>query len=137
VTDADTQPSFGAYSRDELRRSYADAWRKYVARSPMTPLEALIVDVLELHPEYQALVSNASAALAFDLQPAGRRRTLFYIWGCTSPSANSFRLTGPGRPSPARVARGPSRQYPRGRARADGIARRGSLGGPKQWACTR
>ena len=61
MSNADPPPSFGAYTRDELRRSYADAWRKYVARSPMTPLEALIVDVLVLHPEYQALVSNAAS----------------------------------------------------------------------------
>ena len=81
MTDADTQPSFGAYSRDELRRSYADAWRKYVARSPMTPLEALIVDVLELHPEYQALVSNASAALAFDPAAGGAQENPFLHMG--------------------------------------------------------
>jgi hypothetical protein len=73
MSDADAPPSFGAYTRDELRRSYADAWRKHLARSPLTPLEALIADVLVLHPEYQELVSDAAAALAFD-PPAGAAR---------------------------------------------------------------
>ena len=70
MSDADPPPSFGAYTRDELRRSYADAWRKHSARSPLTPLEALIADVLVLHPEYQALVADAPTALGFD-PPAG------------------------------------------------------------------
>ena len=39
------------YTRDELRRSYADAWKKYEARAPLTPLESLIADVIALHPE--------------------------------------------------------------------------------------
>lgn len=56
----------GGYSRDQLRQSYVDAWRKHLERSPLTPLEALIVDVLALHPEYQPLMRDAAAARAFD-----------------------------------------------------------------------
>lgn len=73
MSDADPPPTFGAYTRDELRRSYADAWRKHCARSPLTPLEALIADVLVLHPEYQALVADAPTALGF-APPAGAAR---------------------------------------------------------------
>ena len=38
--------------RDELRRMYADAWRKRCERQPMAPLEIQIADVIEMHPEY-------------------------------------------------------------------------------------
>jgi len=73
MSAGDEAPPVGAYTRDQLRQSYADAWRKYVARFPLTPLEALIADVILLHPEYHALVQDAPAALAFD-PPAGETR---------------------------------------------------------------
>jgi hypothetical protein len=57
---------FGGHTRDELRQSYADAWRKHRERSPLTPLEALIADVIALHPEYHALVQDAAAARSLE-----------------------------------------------------------------------
>jgi hypothetical protein len=57
---------FDSHSRDHLRRTYAEAWRKHLARAPLTPLEAMITDVIGAHPEYQAIVSDADAAVAFD-----------------------------------------------------------------------
>lgn len=60
----------GAYTREQLRSSYAEAWRKHLARIPMTPLESVIADVIARHPEYQSLVSDAAAAQAFE-PPAG------------------------------------------------------------------
>jgi len=57
---------FNSYSREQLRRSYADAWAKRVARSPLTPLEALITDVIASHPEYQALISDPRKAEEFE-----------------------------------------------------------------------
>ncbi|HEX4151085.1 MAG TPA: DUF1841 family protein [Steroidobacteraceae bacterium] len=66
MSAGDAPPPFGAYSRDQLRQSYAEAWRKHLARSPLTPLEALIADVLELHPEYHSLVQDSHAAMVFE-----------------------------------------------------------------------
>jgi uncharacterized protein DUF1841 len=57
---------FGGHTRDELRRSYADAWRKHLERAPLTPLESLIADVIALHPEYQVLMRDADAARDFE-----------------------------------------------------------------------
>ena len=37
---------------------YADAWHKRVSGSPTTALESQIADVIELHPEYQKLLSE-------------------------------------------------------------------------------
>jgi hypothetical protein len=59
-------PVFDSYTREQLRQTYADAWRKHLAHSPLTPLEAMITDVIGAHPEYQAMVSDADAALAFE-----------------------------------------------------------------------
>ena len=49
---------FGSHTRDELRQAYADAWRKQRAGAPLTPLEALIADVIGVHPEYQPIVED-------------------------------------------------------------------------------
>jgi hypothetical protein len=59
-------PSFDAQSRDQLRRSYAEAWAKHLAGTPLSPLEAMICDVVGLHPEYQGLLANPLAAAAFE-----------------------------------------------------------------------
>ena len=54
------------HSRDELRKTYAEAWAKHLAGSPLTPLEAMITDVVGAHPEYQAIVRDPQAAIAFE-----------------------------------------------------------------------
>jgi hypothetical protein len=68
---------FNSYSREQLRRSYAEAWAKRVAHTPLTPLEALITDVIASHPEYQALVSDPRKAEEFEA-------------AATSPADNPF-----------------------------------------------
>jgi hypothetical protein len=66
-------PLFDSYTREQLRQTYADAWRKHLAHAPLTPLEAMITDVIGAHFEYQAIVSDANAALAFE--PSASRDT--------------------------------------------------------------
>jgi hypothetical protein len=56
---------FNSHSREQLRRSYAQAWAKRVARAPLTPLEALITEVIASHPEYHALVADPQTAAEF------------------------------------------------------------------------
>jgi hypothetical protein len=56
---------FDSYSRDQLRQTYSDAWRKFRAGVPLAPLEAMIADVIGLHPEYQPMLRDAEASLAF------------------------------------------------------------------------
>ena len=53
-------------TRDSLRRAYSEAWAKHLQRVPLTPQEAGIADVIGLHPEYQALIADPQAALAFE-----------------------------------------------------------------------
>jgi hypothetical protein len=59
-------PLFDSYTREQLRQTYADAWRKHLTHSPVTPLEAMITDVIGAHPEYQGIVGDANAAMAFE-----------------------------------------------------------------------
>jgi hypothetical protein len=58
--------AFGTYTRDELRQAYAEAWRKQRAGAPLTPLEAMIADVIELHTEYQPIVEDPVRTLSFE-----------------------------------------------------------------------
>ncbi len=55
-----------SFSRDQLRRTYSDAWRKHQDLAPMSVQEASIAEIIELHPEYQALIADAANALAFE-----------------------------------------------------------------------
>jgi hypothetical protein len=61
---------FASHSREQLREAYAEAWRKHRDRLPVSPLEASIADVIERHPEYQGLLADAAAAVAYDANPA-------------------------------------------------------------------
>jgi hypothetical protein len=73
--------AFGGYTREQLRSSYAEAWRKHLARVPLTPLESLIADVIAHHPEYQALVGDAQAVQAFDPSPGTAAENPFLHMG--------------------------------------------------------
>jgi len=44
--------------RQELRRMYADAWRKAREGSVLSPLEAQIAEVIADHPEYHGAVTG-------------------------------------------------------------------------------
>ena len=62
-------PIFDNQSRDELRRTYIEAWRKRRAGSPAEPLEAQIAEVIELHPEYQAALEQPDRVIERDYTP--------------------------------------------------------------------
>jgi len=72
---------FDTYTREQLRLSYAEAWAKHVGRSPLSPLEALICDVIGAHPEYQAMVSDTDAALSFEADATGAEHNPFLHMG--------------------------------------------------------
>ena len=55
---------FFGQNRDELRRFYVEAWHKYREKLPLQPLESLISEVIELHPEYHAMLEDDEQALA-------------------------------------------------------------------------
>jgi hypothetical protein len=73
--------AFDTYTREQLRQSYAQAWAKHLARTPLTPLEALIADVIGAHPEYQQLMTDPDAVLAFEANTDGRAENPFLHMG--------------------------------------------------------
>lgn len=40
-------------SRDQVRDFFFEAWRKFRASKPLTPLEGMALQVMQAHPEYQ------------------------------------------------------------------------------------
>ena len=71
----------GSHTRDQLRQAYSDAWRKQLAGAPLTPLEAMIADVIGLHPEYQAMLQDTEAAPGFEPNAAGCQENPFLHMG--------------------------------------------------------
>jgi hypothetical protein len=59
-------PAFDAHSREQLRRSYVEAWTRHLGGAPLTPLQALIADVIGAHPEYQRLMRDAETASTYE-----------------------------------------------------------------------
>lgn len=53
-----------APSQEQVRRFFCETWAKHQAGQPLTPLEAQASDWIALHPEYQADLSDAEAAVA-------------------------------------------------------------------------
>ncbi len=45
-------------SRDEVRQVYLDVWRKLQQNDLLEPLEAIIAEVIEIHPEYHSLLER-------------------------------------------------------------------------------
>ena len=49
---------FYTSERDKLRQVYADVWQKVKKNQPMIALEEMIARVIEMHPEYHAMLNN-------------------------------------------------------------------------------
>jgi Domain of unknown function (DUF1841) len=49
---------FANANRDDLRRRYVLAWQRHRGGLPLEPLDAQLVDVIALHPEYHALLES-------------------------------------------------------------------------------
>jgi hypothetical protein len=56
-------------SRDEVRQVYLTVWRKMLQQQILEPMEALIAEVIEIHPEYQALLDDGDNATRGDFSP--------------------------------------------------------------------
>ncbi len=74
-----TEP--GGYSRDALRKAYVEAWAKARAGVPLSPLEALLADVIALHPEYHATIEDLEDTLGHAGNAAGDAENPFLHLG--------------------------------------------------------
>lgn len=45
-------------SRDQARQFLFDAWEKFQQQAPLTDLEKIAVGVIEMHPEYHAILDD-------------------------------------------------------------------------------
>jgi len=45
-------------TREQVRETFFDAWRKYRAGEPLVGIESLALDVILLHPEYHDLLGQ-------------------------------------------------------------------------------
>lgn len=49
---------FYTSERDRLRQFYADTWNKARTGQPMDAMEQMVARVIEMHPEYHAMLNN-------------------------------------------------------------------------------
>jgi hypothetical protein len=60
---------FAGQSREELRAMYRDAWQRFRAGLPLSPLQAQIATVITEHPEYQQWLDSEPDLLRQDFGP--------------------------------------------------------------------
>ena len=74
-------PVFAGQSREQMRRMYLEAWRKFSARAPLEPLEAQLAAVIAEHPEYVTWLESGESALGAEFTPEGGRENPFLHMG--------------------------------------------------------
>ncbi len=74
-------PVFAGQSREDMRRMYLEAWRKFTAQAPLEALEGQLAAVITEHPEYIAWLESGEEALEADFKPAGGRQNPFLHMG--------------------------------------------------------
>ncbi len=74
-------PFFAGQNRDQMRRMYLEAWRKFTAKAPLEPLEAQLAAVVAEHPEYISWLEAGESALAAEFTPEGGRENPFLHMG--------------------------------------------------------
>lgn len=72
---------FAGQNRDQLRRMYLQAWRKFSEHAPLEPLEAQVAAVIAEHPEYISWLESAEEALAAEFTPQGGQQNPFLHMG--------------------------------------------------------
>ena len=68
-------------SRDEVRQIYLDVWHKIQQRQLLEPMESIIADVIEGHPEYHALLADSDQAKQQEFTPEQGRTNPFLHMG--------------------------------------------------------
>ena len=55
--------------RTEARNHFFNVWQKMQQRLPLQPMEAIIADVIALHPEYHQYLEDPEASIDEDFKP--------------------------------------------------------------------
>ncbi|MCB1907564.1 MAG: DUF1841 family protein [Rhodocyclaceae bacterium] len=48
-------------SREQARRFFVESWRKHLDRQVLTPQETIAAQLVEMHPEYHALLGDSDS----------------------------------------------------------------------------
>ena len=67
--------------RNQLRQYYIDTWTKAQNNQKLEPLEQIIADVINDHPEYQAILNDSDQALGREYLPEGGESNPFMHMG--------------------------------------------------------
>ena len=54
--------------RNQLRKAFYDSWALHTSGSPMEPMQQVIANIVELHPEYHSILEN-EATIEKDYTP--------------------------------------------------------------------
>ena len=68
-------------SRDEVRQVYLDVWRKLQQNGLLEPMEAIIAEVIEIHPEYHSLLEQNEDIRQQEFTPEQGRTNPFLHMG--------------------------------------------------------
>ena len=68
-------------SRDEIRQVYLKVWQKMQNKSVLEPLEAIIADVIKLHPEYHSMLETGETVKQKDFSPEDGQTNPFLHMG--------------------------------------------------------
>lgn len=58
------------FDRDAMRKFFFETWQKHKENRPVTPMEAQLVEIILLHPEYHAVLENPEKYQAMDFADA-------------------------------------------------------------------
>ncbi len=72
---------FAGEGREQMRRRYLEAWRKFSVQEPLEPLEGQLAAVIAEHPEYIGWLESGEAALGAEFTPEGGRANPFLHMG--------------------------------------------------------
>jgi Domain of unknown function (DUF1841) len=71
---------FTGHDRDAMRSAWRAAWGRHVKRLLLTPLQAQMVEVIALHPEYHAqLGENPELAARIDEDPEAASQIFLHL----------------------------------------------------------
>ncbi len=68
-------------SRDQVRQVYLDVWSKMQGKKLLEPMEAIIADIIQSHPEYHNLLDKGEHARDQDFLPEQGKTNPFLHMG--------------------------------------------------------
>ena len=68
-------------SRDEIRQVYLAVWQKMQQRQLLEPMESVIADVIQLHPEYHTFLEQGEASQQAEFNPESGNSNPFLHMG--------------------------------------------------------